>query len=147
MQVILLKDIEKLGKMGEIIKVKDGYGTNFLIARNFAKRVGRKSARFLEDEKRRSELRQKKLKTKAEKLKEKLEGISCTIAMRASDDEKLFGSVTSEMIKTAYAQEGIEIDKKQIQIDEHINKLGVYNAGVKLNPEVTATIKLWVVRK
>ncbi len=147
MQVILLKDVNKLGQMGEIVKVKDGYADNFLIPRKLAKRVTRKSAKFLEDEKKKVGLKLKRIKDKAEKLKEKLENTSCTITVQASEDEKLFGTVTSEMISEAYAKESIEINKKQIRIDEHINKLGVYSANVKLHPEVTANIKLWVVRK
>lgn len=147
MQIILLKDIDRLGQMGDIVKVKDGYGANFLIPRNLAKRVTRKSAKFLEDEKRKIALRQKRLKGKTESLKEKLENISCTIAMRSGGDEKLYGTVTAEMIKKAYAEEGIDIDKKQIELDEHINKLGIYNLNIKLHPEVIAKVKLWVVKK
>ncbi|MDB4349607.1 50S ribosomal protein L9 [Omnitrophica bacterium] len=147
MQVILLKDVDRLGKMGEIVKVKDGYGTNFLIPRGFAKRVTRMSVKFLEDAKRKVALKQKRVKEKAEKLKEHLEGASCTIAVPAGGDEKLYGTVTTEMIRKAYGQEDIEIDKKQIEIGEHINKLGVYNIEIKLHPEVTATVKLWVVKK
>lgn len=147
MQVILLKDVNKLGQMGEIVQVKDGYAANFLIPRKLAKRVNRKSAKFLEDEKRKVGLKLKRIKDKAEKLKQKLESTSCTITVQASEDEKLYGTVTSEMISEAYAKESIEINKKQIQLDEHINKIGVYSANVKLHPEVTASIKLWVVRK
>ena len=147
MQVILLKDVNKLGQMGEIVQVKDGYAANFLIPRKLAKRVNRKSAKFLEDEKRKVGLKLKRIKDKAEKLKQKLESTSCTITVQASEDEKLYGTVTSEMISEAYAKESIEINKKQIQLDEHINKIGVYSANVKLHPEVTASIKLRVVRK
>ncbi len=147
MQVILLKDVERLGKMGEIVKVKDGYGANFLIPRKMAKRVTRMSVKFLDDEKRKAALKQKRVKEKLEKEKEKLEGVSCTITVAAGEDEKIFGTITTEMIKESYAQEGVEIDKKQIHIPEHINKLGVYNINIKLHPEVTANVKLWVVKK
>jgi len=67
--------------------------------------------------------------------------------MSAGEDEKLYGSVTVQMVSDAYKQEGIEIDKKQIQIKEHIGKLGVYAANIKLHPEVVASVKLWVVKK
>lgn len=147
MQVILLKDLDKLGKMGEVIRVKDGYGANFLIPRRLAKRVGRRSMKFLEDEKKKMGLRLKRQKDTTEKLKEKLESASCTVSMSAGEDDKLFGTVTNEMIRDAYKQEGIEIDKRQITLNEHINKLGVYSVDIKLHPEVTATIKLWVVKK
>ncbi len=147
MQVILLKDIDRVGKMGEIVKVKDGYGANFLIPRNLAKRVIRNSVNFLEDERRKVGLKLKRIKGHSEKLKERLESASCTVAVTAGEDEKIFGTVTSEMIMDAYKQEEIQIDKKQIQIEDHINKLGVYNINIKLHPEVTATVKLWVVKK
>ncbi|MBL7068888.1 MAG: 50S ribosomal protein L9 [Candidatus Omnitrophica bacterium] len=147
MRVILLKDVEKIGSMGDVVGVKDGYAANFLIPRKLAKRVTRKSVKFLDDEKKKTKLKLKRLKEKAEKQKENLENISCTLTMQASEDEKLFGTVTSQMIKEAYAKEGIELDKKQIQLKEHINKLGVYNIDIKLHPEVTANIKLWLVRK
>lgn len=147
MQVILLKDVDRVGKSGEIIKVKDGFASNYLIPRSLAKVVTRKSLKFLEDEKRKAGFRLKKLKVKAEDIKKKLENTSCTIAMQAGQDEKLYGSVTSDMVKEVYNEEGITLDKKQIHIIEHIGKLGVYNVDIKLHPEVTANVKVWVVRK
>jgi large subunit ribosomal protein L9 len=147
MQVILLKDVDRVGKMGDIIKVKDGYGLNFLLPRKLAKRVNRMSVKFLEDEKKKAGLKQKRVKENAEKHKEKLEAASCTIPVAAGEDEKIFGTVTGEMVRDAYAQEGFEMDKKQITINDHINKLGVYNVDIKLHPEVTATVKVWVVKK
>jgi large subunit ribosomal protein L9 len=147
MQVILLTDVDRVGKMGEIVKVKDGYGLNFLIPRKLAKRVTRNSVRFLEDEKRKVGLKLRRLKEQSEKFKDRLEAASCTVAVTAGEDEKIFGTVTTEMISDAYKQEDIQIDKKQIQIEDHINKLGVYNIKIKLHPEVTATVKLWVVKK
>ena len=89
MQVILLKDVDRVGKMGEIVDVKDGYGLNFLLPRKLAKRVTRMSIKFLEDEKKKVGLKQKRAKTNAEKYKEKLEGASCTIPVAAGDDEKI----------------------------------------------------------
>jgi large subunit ribosomal protein L9 len=86
-------------------------------------------------------------KKESEQLREQLSGISCTIPMQAGEDEKLFGSVTADMIAKAFEAEGVSIDKKDIQIDEQINKLGVYNLPVKLHPEITATLKVWVVQK
>ncbi len=147
MQVILLKDVDRLGKIGEIVKVKDGYANNFLIYRKLAKRVDRGSKKFLEGEKKKAALKQKRLKEKAEQLKEKLANISCSIAMSVGEGEKLFGSVTAEIIKEAYKQEGIDIDKRQIELKEHINKLGVYNIDIRLHPEITATVKIWIVKK
>lgn len=147
MQIILLKDVDRLGKMGEIVKVKDGYAANYLIPRSLAKAVTRNSKKFLEDEKKRAALKLKRLKARAEEIKKKLESASCTIPMQAGEDEKLFGSVTPEMIRDAYSQEGIEIEKKDIEIEGRINKLGVYSISIKLHPEVTANAKVWVVKR
>lgn len=147
MQVILLKDVDRLGKAGEIVKVKDGYASNFLIPRSLAKAVTRNSVKFLEDEKKRAALKLKRLRARAEETRKKLESASCTIPAQAGQDEKLFGSVTPEMIRDAYIREGIEVDKKDIQIEGHINKLGVYNISIKLHPEVTANAKVWVVKR
>ena len=147
MQVILLKDVERIGKAGEVIRVKDGFAANFLIPRKLAKDLSAGGKKFLEDEKRRSNLREKRGKEKAEALKAKLEGLSCTIRMESGEDEKLFGTVTADMIRTVLAEEGAELDKKQVQLGEHINKLGVYSVDIKLHPEVTAAVKLWVVKK
>ncbi len=147
MQVILLKDVDRLGKMGDIIKVKDGFASNFLVPGKLAKKVTRMSVRFVEDAKRKVTQKLKRLQAKAQTLKEKLEGMSCTIAVQAGEDEKIFGTVTTEMIKEAYGKEGVELDKKQISIAEHINKLGIYNIDIKFHPEVTANVRLWVVKK
>jgi len=147
MEVILLKDVDKLGAMGDTVRVKDGYAANFLIPENLAKRVTRKGTKFLEDETKKIALKQKRLKSKTEEFKKRLENISCTIPMQAGEDEKLFGTITVDMISKAYGQEGIEINKKQISLKEHINKLGVYNVDIKLHPEVTVSVKVWVVRK
>ncbi len=148
MQVILLKEVKRLGNTGDVVKVKDGYGANYLIPRKLARPVaGKKAHKVLEDEKKKSALRIKKQKQKFEEFAKRLEEKSCTVSAQAGEDGKLFGTITTEMVRDAYAAEGIELDKKQIQLEEHINKLGVYTAKIKLHPEVTAEIKLWVVKK
>jgi len=148
MQVILLKDVEKLGQAGEVIKVKDGYGRNLLIPRGFATEVsGKNGAKFLENEKKKLALKQSRLKEKAEELKNKLENVSCTITMAAGEDSKLYGEVTPEMIADVYRQEDLDVDKRKIILEKPIRNLGVYRADIKLQSDVIATVKIWVVKK
>lgn len=148
MQVILLKDVEKLGQAGEIIKVKDGHGRNLLIPRGLATEVsGKNGAKFLENEKKKLALKQGRLKGKAEELKNKLENVSCTITMAAGEDNKLYGEVTPEMIADVYRQEGLDVDKRKIILEKPIRNLGVYRADIKLQSDVIATVKIWVVKK
>ena len=147
MQVILMKDIEKLGKAGEIIKVKDGFGRNFLIPQKLAVEANVKSKKFLENEKKKLEAKTKKLKAGAEAVKEKLNNISCTIAMPTGEEDKLFGEVTPEQISDFYKREGLDIDKRKISLEKPIRHLGVYQVVVKLHPEIIVNAKVWVVKK
>jgi len=147
MQVILLKDVDNVGKAGEIVKVKPGFGRNFLIPRELAVEATRKSKNFLENEKKKLEAKGKRLKGEAEKVKEKLENISCTISMATGEDEKLYGEVTPEMISAFYKQEGVDVDKRKIHLEKPIRHLGVYQAEIKLHSEISASVKVWVVKK
>lgn len=147
MQVILLKDVDKLGKAGDIVKVKPGFGRNYLIPRDMAVEATKKSAKFLENEKKKLGAKSKRLKGEAEKIKEKLENISCTIPMSTGEDEKLFGEVTPEAISSFYKQEGLDVDKRKIYLEKPIRHLGVYQVEVKLYPDVSASVKVWVVKK
>ena len=147
MQVILLKDVDNLGKAGDVVKVKPGFGRNFLIPRELAVEATRKSKNFLESEKKKLATKELRLKSDSEKVKEKLENISCTIAMSTGEDEKLYGEVTPEMISAFYKQEGLDVDKRKIHLEKPIRHLGVYQAEIKLHSEVSAGIKVWVVKK
>ena len=147
MKVILIKDVEKTGKAGDVVKVKDGFGLNFLIPRGLAIEAGRKNLKFLENEKKKLGFKEKKQKQDAQALKEKLESISCTIAMPAGEEDKLFGEVTPEMISDCYRREAVTIDKKRIHLEKPIRHLGVYQVEIKLHPDVLTTVKVWVVKK
>ena len=147
MKIILLDDVEKLGKLGDVVEVKKGYARNFLFPRNLAIEAADKNLRVLEAKKRKREQQLAKEKAEAEVLANKISSISCTIPMAAGEEDKLFGSVTTENIAEAFHAEGVEVDKKQIHIIEPIRKLGVYQIDVRLHPEITATTKVWVVKK
>jgi len=147
MQVILLEDVEKLGKGGEVVKVKDGYGRNFLIPRGLALVLTKSNLKLYEDRKRREDIRLGKEKNKALELAQGLENISCTIAVQVGEGDRLYGSVTNQDIEKALRVEGFEIDKKQIEIDEPIKNLGVYTVRVRLHPEAVVPLKVWVVKE
>ncbi len=147
MKVILTKDVEKTGKAGDVVKVKDGFGLNFLIPRGLAVEAGKGNLKFLENEKKKLESKEKKQKHDAEAMREKLENISCTITMSAGEGDKLFGEVTPEMISDCYRREGLTIEKKKIHLEKPIRHLGVYQAEIKLHPDVVTTVKIWVVKK
>jgi large subunit ribosomal protein L9 len=147
MEVILTKDVEKVGKLGQVVKVKDGFARHFLIRRGLAVMANPKNVKLLAEEQKAQEAKLIKQKKEAEALSQKLAFISCTVAMHAGEDDKLFGSVTNADIADALKIEGIDIDKHAIELDEPIKQLGIYQVEVKLHPQVTSQLKVWVVRK
>ena len=147
MKVILTGDIKKVGLTGDIIQVKPGYARNFLFPKKLARPATEANRKIIEEIKKKKEHALAKEKKAAEGLREKLLLVSCTIAVEAGDDDKLFGSVTAQDIALAFEQEAISIDKRKIVLGEPIKKLGVYNVTVKLHPEVSGEVKVWVVKK
>ena len=147
MKVILRQDYEQLGKLGEMVDVKDGYARNFLFPRNIAYVATPSALRTLEEEKKQASRRVEKEKTSSEKLAGELEKVSLTIQMKVGEDDKLFGSVTSQMIADGLKEKGVTIDKRQIELEEPIKALGIYDVNVKLPGSVTGKVKVWVVRE
>jgi len=155
MKVILTQSIDRLGRAGDCINVKTGYARNFLFPKNMAKEATPGNIKSLESLKKKQALEDEKNLNGAKALAEKLAALSITISAKcgpprgeaAGEEEKLFGAVTSEMICDALRAESFSIDKKNILLDEPIKKLGVYNVGVKLHPEVKATLKVWVIKE
>ena len=147
MKVILRQDFESLGKIGDLIDVKDGYARNYLIPRNIAYLATESSLRMLEEEKKQSVKRLEKEKKEAESLAGELAKLSITIKMKVGEDEKLFGSVTSQMIADAVAEKGMTLDKRNIELEDSIKSLGIYDVPVRLKGGVNATLKVWVVRE
>ncbi len=147
MKVILRQDFDKLGKLGDIVVVKDGYARNYLIPRNIGYAATKGNLQALEEEKKQHENRQKKEFHQAEKLAVELEKTSVTLKVKVGEDEKLFGSVTSQMIADALKEKGITIDKRSIELEEPIRALGIYTVNMKLHTTVTGKVKVWVVRE
>ncbi len=146
MKVILRQDFENLGKFGDIVNVRDGYARNFLIPRKIALPATPGNIKMIENEKRQKAFKLERERLSAQQLAEKLAGLEITIPMRAGENERLFGSVTAQMIANEIAKMGIEIERRKILLDEPIKSLGNYEVVVKLHPEVTAKVKVNVLR-
>jgi large subunit ribosomal protein L9 len=146
-KVILIKDMDKLGEIGDEVQVKDGYARNYLIPQKIAIESTKGALLVIEQKKREKARREQKLKEEMLEAAEKIKTVSCTISMEAGEEDKLFGAVTSEMIAEHLRAEGIEVDKKKIVLEEPIKALGVYNVDIRLHPEVTAQARIWVVKK
>jgi large subunit ribosomal protein L9 len=147
MKVILRKDFETLGKIGDVVAVKDGYARNYLLPRQIAYRATTSSLRALEEEKKQHERQEQKQLKDAEKIGSELEKVSITIAMKVGEDDKLFGSVTSQMIADSLKEKGFTVDKRTIELEEPIKTLGIFEVPVKLHAKISAKAKVWVVRE
>lgn len=147
MKVILQKDVPDLGVGGEVVVVKNGFARNYLIPKKLALPADTRNLRALEHQKRLVAAGQARQKREAEELAKQIEGASCTISMLVGEQDKLFGSVTAKDIEEALARDGIQLSRKRIVLEEPIKKLGVYAIDVRLHPEVTAKLKVWVVAK
>ena len=147
MKVILRKEHDKLGQVGTLVDVKDGYARNYLIPRGFAYPANASNTRALEEEKKQATRRVDKQKKTSENLAAELDKVSITIKARVGEDEKLFGAVTSQMIADALKEQGFDIDKRIIELDEPIKALGIYPVNVKLHQDVIGKVKVWVVRE
>lgn len=144
-QVILKQDIDKLGRAGELVRVKPGYARNFLVPRKMAVVATRGGIRQVEHE-RQDALRQAdKLRKLAEGQAAQIHGLTVQIAMQAGEGDKLFGSVTSRDVHDALASHGADVDKKRIVLEEPIKTVGQHSVTVKFGSEVTATFKVNVV--
>jgi len=147
MKVILRKDLETLGAVGEIVEVKEGYARNYLIPRGIALKADGKNIKILEEEQKKANLKLRKDKKSAEKLAQKLDTVSCTVAVTVGEEDRVFGSVTTQDISDLLKDKGFDIDRKKIVLDEPIKALGIYDIPIKLHSEVEAKIKLWVVKE
>ena len=147
MELILLKDVEKVGRKGELVEVQSGYARNFLLPLQLAMPAKSANKKFIEDQKTRAEKRQKQEKDTALAKSKELEQIGLTIKAAAGDQDKLFGSVTAEDLRAALFDQGFEIDKKRIHIKEPIRMLGIHAVIVELYPQVKATVKVEIIRK
>ncbi len=147
MKIILRQDYENLGNAGDIVNVKPGYARNFLLPKKIAYPAKPNYVRMIEEEKRQKEQRARKEKKLAEELATKLSSVSVTISVSVGEEDKMFGSVTSQDIAAELEKQGHEVDRRKIVLEEPIKALGIYSVPIKLFPEVEANIKVWVVKE
>lgn len=147
MKIILREDVEKLGKIGEVLTVKDGYARNYLIPRDLAYVASEGAIKRLEFEKRQHDKRLEKARDIAEALAAKIADVQISLQMKVGEEGKLYGSVTQQMIATELINRGFDIDKRHIILDDPIKTLGIFDVKVKLHSEVIPTLKVWVINE
>lgn len=146
MDIILLQDVETLGTSGDIIKVKPGYARNFLFPRGLAVRSSKRN-RALADEKKNSAKARKLRETQVyEELINKLKNTEVTIEVQVGDEDRLFGSVTSQDIHKVLLEKGIEIDRHSIVLEEPIKALGIYDVNIKVAKGLLQEVKVYVIQ-
>jgi len=147
MQVILLEDLEGLGARGATVNVKPGHARNYLLPRKLAIPATSKAGNLYQELARQKEAQREKLVTQARAEAAKLEGLEINIPAQANEEDTLFGSVTSTDVADALSAAGHSIEKRRIEMpEENIKQLGRYEVQVRFMPEVSATVRVWVVR-
>ena len=144
--LILLDDVEHLGLAGDEVHVAPGYARNYLIPRGLAAKATPGTLRLVESRKALIAARREKELADAKALAEKLAGVELSIAMQATEDEQLFGSVTARSIAEKLAESGFSIDHNHVKLEAPIKTLGSYTVDVKLHADVVVPLKVWVVR-
>jgi large subunit ribosomal protein L9 len=146
MQVVLLERVAKLGQMGEVVQVRDGYARNFLLPQGKALRATEANLKRFETERAQLEARNLELKAEAEKVAARLDGQAFVVIRSASDGGALYGSVTTRDIADAATEGGFSLDRRQVVLDQPIKDLGLHPVTVTLHPEVESTITVNVAR-
>jgi large subunit ribosomal protein L9 len=144
MKVILKEDVKNLGIMGSVVDVANGYGRNYLIPRNLAVEANPNNLNQIKHEKNIIDIKSKKIIRSAEDLAKQISGITLSIEAQSGEDDRLFGSVTSMDIAEALSKQGVEIDKRKINLEEPIKRLGTYTVSVKIHHDVSANVTVEV---
>jgi large subunit ribosomal protein L9 len=147
MRIILLEDVERLGKRGAVLNVSDGYGRNFLLPRKLAMVATDANIQQIEQAGKRLKVVEAKEEKDAQELKTDLEKVIVTIGMKSGEGDMLFGSVTSAHVADELEKLGYKIDKRRVEVEEPIKRLGEYEIPVRLHKDVIATVKLNVVKE
>ena len=144
MELILRDDVEKLGRRGEVVKVAEGYGRNFLLPRGLALVVNEANKAMIAKERKAHEAKLAKEKVEFQSLADRIGSLRFVAPRKVGENDVLYGSVTSGDIAEFLKGKGIEIDKRKVQLEEPIKHLGDHEVKIKLHPEVVATLKLMV---
>jgi large subunit ribosomal protein L9 len=146
-EVILREDVDKLGRRGDVVKVAEGYGRNFLLPRGLAMAVSEANKAMIAKERKAHELRAAKEKAEFESVAQRVASLRFIAPRKVGEHDVLYGSVTSGDIAEFLKAKGIEIDKRKVQLDEPIKKLGEHDVSVKLHPEVSANLRVLVTKE
>jgi large subunit ribosomal protein L9 len=147
MEVILRQAVENLGKPGDVVKVSNGFGRNFLLPRGVAFEATAGNLKRIAQEKERLEAAETERRSSAQALATKLEAVSLTFSARVGEDGKLFGSVTAADIVHQLETQGFQIEKRQIDLHEPLRTLGVFRVPVRLHADVKPEIRIWVIKQ
>lgn len=146
-ELILLEDVKDLGQVGDIVKVADGYARNYLLPRGFAVAVNKRTLRQAEARKLKLQKEREERLAVAKALAEKIEALEIVLPMAVGENDKLFGSVSAQVVADAINAQGIEIGKADVLLDEGIRELGDYTIVIKVSGDVKANLKLKVTKK
>ncbi len=147
MEIILRADVQHLGKIGEVVKVKDGYARNYLLPQGLAYPATEANKKKITYEGERLSKQQAAEKSAAETEATRLADVHLTFEVKVGEEEKLYGSVTSSDIQRKLAELGIQVDKRKIDLAEPIRELGQYNVGIKIHPDVRPEVRVTVVKE
>lgn len=146
-EVLLMDQVEGLGIEGDIVKVADGYARNYLFPKGIASVVTEGKKRQIEKKRIERLAQLESEKAAAAELAKKIEGIECTIAAKVGENGKMFGSVGIPQILEKIKEQGLELDKSKVVLATPLHELGVFDVAIKLHPEVTGTLKVWIVEE
>ena len=146
MEIILLEKIEKLGNLGDVVKVKTGYARNYLLPQKKALRSNKENVAYFEAQRKHYEALNESKRTDAEKLASKLKGMEVIVVRQASEMGQLYGSVTIRDIGDALKEKGLKVERKQILLDQPIKSLGIYNIRVSPHSDVSEIVKVNIAR-
>lgn len=144
MEIILQEDVENLGEIGDLVKVKDGYARNYLLPRGLALTASRRNVRVLEHRKRLTAKKRERAQQNANAVRDRLSGLTLSITARAGEEDKLFGSVTNIDIEKALQAQDVTIDRRKIILAEPIKQLGTYTVPIRLSRDVEASVTVQV---
>jgi len=147
MKVILTESVDRLGDAGQVVDVKDGYARNYLLPRKLALAASRGNMAVYEEVSRQREAQQSRARREAEAQSKALEKASCTVSVAVGEEDRIFGAVTTQQIADLLKEQGFDVDRRNIHIEEPIRALGVYDIPIRLHAEVEATVKVWVVKE
>jgi large subunit ribosomal protein L9 len=147
MEVVLVKDQENIGKALDVITVKDGFARNFLIPKGIAVPATEGNKKRVTETRERTKVREEKKMAEAREIAVKIEQTPCTIAVKVGEEEKIYGSVSSQEIADFLKKEGFTIEKRDVNLDEPIKQLGVYTVSITVFKTVLANLKVWVVKE